>query len=356
MARRVFVFGAGASFCTGAPLMATLIDAAERLHRRKPPEISIAEFDSFFNVLLPRLRVIHATSVVDLSNIESVFGLVEMGRLVRRLPGTAARDVAELADATRVVLAQTVELSCCFERVAGRWEPPNAYLQIAKAVSASEKRVEGGDALISFNYDLALDYALQWAGVPFSYCLDDADVTSLPVLKLHGSLNWAWCSKCGGVHDEALPAVLDRDSRQEPYADGSRRPILSTRLLKRRCACVDSAPVVPGIVPPTWNKTQYHQSFSNVWARAAAELSGAEEVFVIGYSLPESDSFFRDLLALGFVGMGRLKRFEVVNMDAKVSSRFRELLGPECQRGFVSNQSNFENWAPNALDYLTRPQ
>jgi hypothetical protein len=314
----------------------------------------VTSFDKFFDVLLPRLRVIHATSVVNLWNIEEVFGLVEMGRLVSRLPSTPPEEVGALADATKVVLAQTVELCCQFERVSGRWVPPSAYLDIAKAVGLRENRGPGTDALITFNYDLALDYALQWSHVQSSYCLDNERQTGVPLLKLHGSLNWAWCPICKRVHAEPLATVLDRSPRQEPYQDGSRRPILSTRLLKRRCPCVSTAPLDVGIVPPTWNKTQYHESFSSVWRRAASELSQAEEVFVIGYSFPDTDSFFRDLLALGFVGMGRLKRFEVVNQDPKVSSRFRELLGPECQRGFMSSQSNFENWAPNALEYLTR--
>ena len=53
------------------------------------------------------------------------------------------------------------------------------------------------------------------------------------------------------------------------------------------------------IVPPTWNKTEYHSNLSHVWHEAAVELGSARNIYVFGYSLPETDSFFRYLFALG---------------------------------------------------------
>src|SRR5258706_11739933 len=37
----------------------------------------------------------------------------------------------------------------------------------------------------------------------------------------------------------------------------------------------------PVIVPPSWNKSDYHQTLSNVWAAAATDLSEAEYIFII---------------------------------------------------------------------------
>jgi hypothetical protein len=84
----------------------------------------------------------------------------------------------------------------------------------------------------------------------------------------------------------------------------------------------------PVLVPPTWNKAEHHKNLSAVWSRAAKELTDAEHIFIVGYSLPETDSFFRYLYALGTAGGAPLKRIWVFNPDPGVEGRFRGMLGP----------------------------
>ena len=85
----------------------------------------------------------------------------------------------------------------------------------------------------------------------------------------------------------------------------------------------------PVIVPPSWNKADYHRTLTNVWAAAARHLSEAKYIFVMGYSLPVTDSFFRHLYAFGSVGLFPFKKFVVFNPDTsgETDRRFRELLG-----------------------------
>jgi hypothetical protein len=71
----------------------------------------------------------------------------------------------------------------------------------------------------------------------------------------------------------------------------------------------------PVIVPPGIFKSEYQGSLGKVWQQAAKELAEAREIFVIGYSLPESDLFFRNLFALGTEGPTILERFAVLNYD-----------------------------------------
>src|SRR6185437_16262326 len=84
----------------------------------------------------------------------------------------------------------------------------------------------------------------------------------------------------------------------------------------------DDPPFEITLVPPSWNKTQYWEQLGEVWSAAARELSTAQEITLIGYSLPDSDSFFRDLLALGLEGPTRLRAFNIVNPDATVGPKF----------------------------------
>ena len=76
----------------------------------------------------------------------------------------------------------------------------------------------------------------------------------------------------------------------------------------------------PDVVPPTWNKSQYHGELESVWKAAARGLSTAENIIVCGYSLPESDQFFRYLYALGTVGELRLKNLGVFDPNEEVGN------------------------------------
>jgi hypothetical protein len=92
----------------------------------------------------------------------------------------------------------------------------------------------------------------------------------------------------------------------------------------------------PVIIPPTWNKTNHYQDLSKVWIRAAYELSDAEHIFILGYSLPDSDYFFRCLYALGSVGASRIEHFWVFDPDKenKVQPRFVYIIGQDIKNKF----------------------
>ena len=83
-------------------------------------------------------------------------------------------------------------------------------------------------------------------------------------------------------------------------------------------------------------------------------LSEAEYIYIIGYSLPETDSFFRHLYALGSVGQNPLRRFEVFNPDASgaVDQRFKSLLGPGAAACYTYHKETFEESLDRIRDYF----
>ncbi len=106
----------------------------------------------------------------------------------------------------------------------------------------------------------------------------------------------------------------------------------------------------PVIVPPTWEKTNHSVGFENMWKHAARSLSEADNIAVIGYSLPPSDQFFPMLYALGTVSQTLLKRFWVFDPDKSVEDRFRKMLGEAASQRFTYFQKEFRE----SLGYLTR--
>jgi hypothetical protein len=109
--------------------------------------------------------------------------------------------------------------------------------------------------------------------------------------------------------------------------------------------CGKQVAIAPMIVPPTWNKTEHHRSLSSVWSAAARELSDTEELFIIGYSLPESDAFFRYLFALGTIGESPLRRVWVFNPNRspEIQRRFSALFGPGAEQRFAFFPMTFED-------------
>ena len=103
----------------------------------------------------------------------------------------------------------------------------------------------------------------------------------------------------------------------------------------------------PMIIPPTASKVGLHRELSNVWGRAATRLAEANNIFVVGYSWPQTDHFFQQLYALGTVGRTILSRFWVFDINPSVRQRFHdELLGQQARdcfgpNGYDASQLNF---------------
>lgn len=338
MAKLLILLGAGASKLTGTPLMEDFLD---RVH-----DIAAGQGAHFETVidLVADLEILHSRSAVSLRNIESVFNIVEMAQLVGHLPGPTVTDAAEAAAAMRQVVGETLEKTCRFPIQDGAMSAPKPYDAFANYLrnrNANGRHISV--AIITFNYDVALDFALMQSGVPYYYGIaDEQDSRGLPLLKLHGSLNWGLCD-CGAVRVVTLGEMistlrLNLATRMSPYMTF---PV--SQFLGKFEHCPGTALGGPAIVPPSWNKTQHWHSFTSVWKRAAEEVTNAENILVAGYSMPPTDSFFRDLFALGLASRTRVKRFIVANPDKTLADRFRGLLGPTIREVFEFWPEKFED-------------
>jgi hypothetical protein len=101
---------------------------------------------------------------------------------------------------------------------------------------------------------------------------------------------------------------------------------------------------VPVLVAPGIYKTEQHFALRSVWSAAARELSEAEDIIVIGFSLPTTDFFFNHLYALGTEGGSVIRRFWVYNPDdtGEVENRFRNILGVQAITRFEYQTTTFE--------------
>ncbi|MEW6529573.1 MAG: hypothetical protein AB1473_01980 [Thermodesulfobacteriota bacterium] len=334
----VFILGAGASAQAGAPLMANFLDVPWSLLAKGA--LQSPEKESFERVFKARgaLQHVHSKAAFDIHNVESVFAALEMAKTLGKFPRHDAEKIDGLIQDMKILIAATIEHTLLFPAKPGDISYPPPYesfvelIKYLRDIAIPRKTV----SIITFNYDIAIDFALHKCSLNVDYAVDGATPQdSIPLLKLHGSLNWAPLrNHPGEVFTWHLNQFLPRVPIPPPWTSNSvSLPIVSAL---RKSPPQDDIIPEPIIVPPTWNKTDYHEGLRKVWRRAASELQEAQSIFVIGYSLPETDLFFRYLYALGCIGPNPLEHFWVINPDRTddIRERFDGLLGPGAKSRF----------------------
>ena len=138
---------------------------------------------------------------------------------------------------------------------------------------------------IKYNYNFNSSYVLNREGNTY-FENKDSDST-VTYLKMHGSINWFRCLKCGTLQiyeGEKCGKYLFDDTETEKCVKCGQE------------ARMDNVQIAPEIVTPTMIKSINSQLYNNIWQNAAYELQQAERVVFCGYSLPLADFEFRHLL------------------------------------------------------------
>jgi hypothetical protein len=343
-----FIFGAGASKEAGGPLMTDFLQQADKLSRLREDVVAGSQeaFDNVFSAI-SELQGVHAKSYLNLDNLEAVFGAIEMGVLLRKFGDREPEGIDKLRQDFVTLIFKTLECLVEFPSDGKRVLAPPPYGKfitgLPKKQSEIGRLLRPEYSFITFNYDVALDYALHWNQVGFDYGLQFPKIAATPLLKLHGSINWGECPECHEI--VPIPVRLIHPNGFHPdepvrFYVGSSLPSTSH--------CKSPLRSAPVIVPPTWNKTVYHAQISNVWRHAAKVLSESENIFVIGYSLPSTDAFFRYLYALGTQSKTRIQRFWVFDPDSnqEVEPRFRDMIGRGIEGKFKFHRLTFAKAIP----------
>jgi NAD-dependent SIR2 family protein deacetylase len=292
-------------------------------------DFAIKQFREVFNFRQEMARAREKIDI-DLDNIEELFGLVEMShRLGMARPETRSATLYLIAKTldlcikvpgqrTRIRLqvdsSDASGLDALGTEIAqkmgtGTGDPVEVHyemdmydffaLVLGGCLDDPAKRERRSNVVITFNYDLLLENALLRVGLRpwYGQELDQEPAgNEVPVLKLHGSANWGVCSECGQVF----------------FPEKIARSLAEIGLL--RCdKCKRRGSLQPLLVPPSWDKTDHRKTMQPVWAHAVRELKRATRICVVGYSMPESDAFFRYLITLALADNHQLERFVIVD-------------------------------------------
>lgn len=98
------------------------------------------------------------------------------------------------------------------------------------------------------------------------------------------------------------------------------------------------------IILPTWSKN-ISEYIKNNWQLATNLLSEANEIRIIGYSLPSSDNYIKYLLANAFINPSNIKNIDVITMDdGGVKERYENF--------FTFHNFRFKD--ANFLDFISK--
>ncbi len=341
----VFILGAGASKDAGAPVMSEFFSSSRDLFAKGLVGGAEESFRNVFEVI-GNLQRLHSKCDIDLQNVESVFTVLEMADTLGKLPGISPENIKSRISDLKALISKTVEQTVLFEIDRGtEIQLPPTYGRFCDLIKFLQREADPPRtvAVITFNYDVVVDRSLAQKGLRPDYCIEN-ETQGVRLLKLHGSLNWLRCPICGRIQ------VLDLMQKQAPdfFEDKNvpqqkiKVPMPLSRWLTEFNCCEHKRSNEPLIVPPTWNKSDYHKVMLPVWRTAVEELESAENIFVIGYSFPQSDAFFHHLYGLGSLSEKPLRRFWVFNPDTEtVEGRFRRLLGTGVHRIFEYHPQKF---------------
>lgn len=202
-------------------------------------------------------------------------------------------------------------------------------------------RFNPGDIVISYNYDITLDNALMETknveeGIyrlnfdrkhDGSWNPCDNSPADFSVLKLHGSLNWLKCSRCG--------ALLYYGGRKAVSELSYQLMGLGSSSIDLKCPTCQSNELKPLLIPPLLSKELHVEELRYSWYLAEKAIQSAEKIVVIGYSLPSTDFYseflFRKAINQRFRGKPQLQIVDINNTG--VSKRFKTIFGiSECEK------------------------
>jgi hypothetical protein len=357
--RTVYILGAGFSVAAGAPVMANFFDAMLDCFHSDAADNADKNALKFAIDFRKEMASASDNFVLDLENLEQLFGLLEIqitaGRktpehrrlfvhavlrtLELKIRTSFHNDPRDLIDRSNSLKNSSLDLvgPAPFGFLAPKgtaWLYHVFAAMVAKTHLDASRR---GDSVITFNYDLLLDQAFQEARVPVDYCNGINSWThdhisfpwtikgKVPLYKLHGSANWIVCNKHGRTY--ISPPAPQKIASDYSLLRNSRAACPNCNGGGSKTYNADPNDHLPLIVPPTWNKAAWQVGLEAVWKAAIDDLSAAGRIIVIGFSLPETDLFFRYLLAAG-VPIGQGVDVFLFDPSDAVEDNYKKFLAP----------------------------
>lgn len=201
-------------------------------------------------------------------------------------------------------------------------------------------------SIVSVNWDIVVENHLRDLAVPYHYgtaVKAQGEATQLfagiPLFKLHGSANWVYCDSCRTLFSSpqwAGKAALHQGTFLEPddfqTFHSPERVVNAVRGLDQQhqscelCGCRMTARV--GTF--SYRKDYAIQQFQTIWHDAFDVLRESDAWLFIGYSMPEADFEFKQILKSAVLTnrlRDQLSMLVILLKDTSAAKRYKRFFG-----------------------------
>jgi len=159
--------------------------------------------------------------------------------------------------------------------------PPNSiHKEIVKLIKDNNDKDGPYDiSLVTTNYDICLEKALQDTGLGFKY-LGINIGNGVPIIKIHGSINWYYCEGCQEVITYSIDEIQNF------------KKIFPLSGACQKCGTQASL----FMVPPIAYKYVMYPPLIDIWQSAMKTIEQADVIIVIGYSFSLADDYILKMI------------------------------------------------------------
>lgn len=310
---RLFVLGAGFSAPTGAPVMSNFLNESRKIFVQD--QIKYSAFNDVYK-FQNKMGGAQRRLDIDLDNIETLYGLAEWGKAVLEQGPTIFNSFNKLISTTlsekidlrsRSILRdyhRNTDFDTTFnwsseQNRGDRFQNVSVYERFLKSTFEDGKISKTINVFLSLNYDLILEKSLNNLGIKFEILgIGDNKYYNLSndrvyILKPHGSLNWE-------LKDNEIQ--LTKEVIENPV-----------------------------IIPPSWLKTVHsntviESSVKEIWKVGIGVINKVSEIYVLGFSLPDTDQYIRSLISFGLASNVNLTHVGVVDRSEITLDKWVRLL------------------------------
>jgi len=304
MEKIVYMLGAGFSAPLGIPVMSNFIEKSKDIYFKNTEKYD--HFQTIFN-MIREMAYLKNFINSDMFNIEEILSILEMGFLVGDNKKELERYKIYLKD---VITHFTPSLN--FQRNTSVYWHQNLFskskllnfygLFIANLFQL--KLCVGRDMGVNDSYDFYSEVQEEVVGLGHQYSIVTLNY-DLIIENFVSHINQFFRTKSNinlSLNNERI--------------EGSDFYKLNIAKLH---GCLST-----NIIPPTWNKSSTSDSsILNSWNLAHKLLAEANEIRIIGYSLPLSDSYIKYLMSVSLKNSEHLKKIDVITLDSDRSTKDR---------------------------------
>ena len=300
------MLGAGVSHTAGLPLAQVLLGVVAE---KSLTDAERSELLLFLEYLMPTF----STDDLNYPDVEEFLTLLDVAESYSRsAPGKLEFPRRRLSKLRRIFLNRLSEYLWSGHKNLAKDHPLRLF----------GVALNPGDVIITFNYDIIAEYCISQREGDLSW---DYSPTreQICLLKPHGSIDWFYSD--------------------EVEADGKDFSELLTDLTQY--SGWDFVPAIRGkmpvIVPPVASKLIESRDLQQIWNWVTDTLVEADEIYILGYSLPPADRLTRFVLRQCILTRNKVPPPCIVNPSGHLRSRFQEWISSDVR--FV--QQRFERWA-----------